>query len=97
MFEWHNDKEKQNLEKHNISFAEASSVFDDYFAIYIEDKIHSIYEERLVVIGYSNQNRLITVVFTERDNNQEKVTRIISARKSTIYERKSYEARSKYN
>ena len=94
MFEWHIEKENLNIEKHNITFSEASSVFDDYFSIYIEDKIHSINEERFVIIGYSNQNKIITVVFTERIIENEKITRIISARRATKFERTSYETKN---
>jgi uncharacterized protein len=97
MFEWHKDKEILNIKKHNISFSEASTVFDDYFALYIEDEAHSINEERFVIIGYSNQNKLITSVFTERMTEKGKVARIISARKSTKNEKKLYEEKSKYN
>jgi uncharacterized DUF497 family protein len=97
MYEWHKEKEILNIEKHNISFSEASTVFDDYFAIFFEDKLHSINEERFVIIGYSNQNRLVTVVFTERNVESGIITRIISARKSTNFEIKSYESKSKYN
>jgi uncharacterized protein len=97
MFEWHKDKEIQNVKKHNISFSEASSVFDDYFALYIEDNLHSINEDRFVIIGYSELNKLITVVYTERYSENDKVTRIISARKSTKNERKMYESKSKYH
>ena len=86
-FEWNEDKAILNLNKHNISFYEASTVFDDYFGKIIDDKIHSINELRYYLIGFSNNNKLLTVSFTERDNR----IRIISARNSTKSERKLYE------
>jgi uncharacterized protein len=86
-FEWNEDKAEIYLQKHNVSFYEASTVFDDLFAIAIDDKEHSINEQRFYMIGYSNNNRLLTVSYTERNNN----IRIISARLSNKFERKLYE------
>ncbi len=97
MFEWHKAKEILNIKKHNITFVEASTIFDDYFALYIEDEVHSNNEDRFVVIGYSNKGRLLTTVITERYSETKKIIRIISARKSTKNERKIYERKSKYN
>ena len=97
MFEWHEDKEILNIKKHNVSFSEASSIFDDYFALFRNDDIHSDTEERFVIIGYSNQNRLISAAYTERITEKGLVTRIISARQATNFEKKLYETRSKYN
>jgi len=87
-FEWNIDKAASNLEKHGIAFKEAATVFNDFGLVCDDDKEHSEEDEkREIAIGYSSQNRLITVCFTEREN----ITRIISARKSTSIERKQYE------
>ena len=40
-FEWDDNKNKINLEKHKISFEEASTVFWDDDAIVFDDPIHS--------------------------------------------------------
>ena len=79
IFEWDFKKAKTNLEKHAVSFAEASTAF--------RDPLHSRDEERLVLIGMSYNNHLLVIVHTERDDN----IRIISARKATKKERKYYE------
>ncbi|MYB64910.1 BrnT family toxin [Candidatus Poribacteria bacterium] len=88
-FQWDSQKAKENLRKHSISFEEAKTVFSDFFSLTIPDPIHSKVEERLVTIGYSEKQRLLVVVHTERDDE----IRIISSRKATSYERKTYEAR----
>jgi len=86
-FEWEPQKAKINLKKHGVSFAEASTAFEDVLSLTIDDPLHSTDEERLVLIGMSFKNRLTIVVHTERGNN----IRIISARKATKKERKYYE------
>ena len=86
-FEWEPQKAKINLKKHGVSFAEASTAFEDVLSLTIDDPLHSSEEERLVLIGMSFKNRLTIVVHTERGDN----IRIISARKATKKERKYYE------
>jgi uncharacterized protein len=86
-FEWDEDKSKLNLKKHNVSFEEAISVFNDNLSLTIEDNEHSIYETRFIDIGISNKNRLLVVSYTERENK----IRIISCRLATKKERKIYE------
>ena len=88
IFEWDPQKAKSNLEKHGISFEEASTAFQDTLSLTIDDPLHSIDEERVVLIGMSNKNRLLVVVHTERGDN----IRIISAKKATKKERKNYES-----
>ena len=80
IFEWDFEKAKTNLEKHGVSFEEASTAF--------KDPLHSRDEERLVLTGISYDNSMLVVVHTERGNN----IRIISARKATRKERKYYES-----
>ncbi len=86
-FQWNSSKAKENLRKHDVSFEEASTVFSDFLSLTIPDPLHSETEERLVIIGYSQKQRLLVVVHTEIGD----VIRIISARKATSYERKTYE------
>ena len=86
-FEWDPDKAQRNLKKHDVSFREAMTVFRDPLARIIADPLHSTEEERFVIVGASDKNRLLVVVFTERGDN----VRIISARRTTRMERKNYE------
>jgi len=87
IFEWDFNKAKTNLEKHSVSFEEASTAFRDPLSLTIDDPLHSRDEKRLVLIGMSYNNHLLVVVHTERGDN----IRIISARKATKKERKYYE------
>lgn len=86
-FEWNEEKAKTNLRKHGVSFLEARTVFGDPFGITIPDPLHSASEERHIELGYSNQERLLVVVYTERRSH----IRIISARTATGREREAYE------
>ncbi|MDE0323462.1 MAG: BrnT family toxin [Candidatus Poribacteria bacterium] len=87
-FQWDTHKARENLRKHSVSFQEATTVFSDFFSLTIPDPLHSQWEERLVTIGYSEKQRLLIVVHTERGD----VIRIISARNATSYERRTYES-----
>jgi len=84
---WDIQKAESNKRKHGISFAEAETVFDDTLAVIFDDEWHSQEEVREIIIGHSDQNRLLLVCFTERANH----VRIISAREATLKERKDYE------
>ena len=87
MVEWDGEKAKANLFKHGISFIEATSVLDDPRVLILDDSFHSIGELRFLAVGYSDQNNLLAVIYTERNND----IRIISARPVTRQERKTYE------
>ena len=86
-FEWDRRKAKYNLRKHGVSFEEASTVFDDVLANVYEDPDHAIYEKRFLMIGISARGHLLNISFA----NREPRIRIISARRLTKREKKSYE------
>jgi uncharacterized DUF497 family protein len=88
-FEWDKRKARQNLSKHRVDFAEASTVFGDTLSITIPNPDHSEDEERWVTIGLSNRQRLLVVIHTE----DEETIRIISARPADRLERRNYEER----
>ena len=90
-FEWDDEKARANIEKHGITFGEATEVFYDPNALEGDDDEHSEDEYRFFIIGYSS-NRLLFVVFAER---HEDVIRIISARNPTPTERELYEERER--
>jgi uncharacterized protein len=54
-FEWNKRKAQQNLQKHQVDFIEASTVFADKLSITIPDPDHSEDEERWVTISLSNR------------------------------------------
>ena len=86
-FEWDEGKASENLAKHGVSFAEASTVFADPLSRTIPDPLHSDEEDRFVIMGETASGRTLVVVHTHRGEN----IRIISARKATSRERKDYE------
>ena len=87
-FAWEQAKEAKNIRKHEgVTFAEAATVFRDQLAYIFDDEAHSNTEQRELIIGYSDHNRLLIVSFTERNQ----VIRIISARKVNARERADYE------
>lgn len=91
-FEWDEEKNKSNKEKHDVDFDEAKTIFYDENAILTTDPDHSEDEDRFVLIGMSIITRVIVVVHCIRnDINENEVIRIISARKANDEERRTYE------
>ena len=88
-FSWDPAKARSNLKKHGVSFEEAKSVFYDEFAIQFYDE-NSLDEDRFILLGLSNQSRILVVVHCERGESGDEL-RIISARKATISERRYYD------
>ena len=86
-FEWDDDKARLNRVNHVIAFEEAQTVFIDPVARIFDDEVHSVDEEREIIIGHSARDRLLLVCFAQRDD----IIRIISARKATKKERTDYE------
>ena len=86
-FEWDDEKAHANERKHGVSFDEAKTCFYDVFAIETYDVIHSAGEDRFVIMGRSNRDRIIVTAFTVRDM----TIRIISAREAMRHERVEYE------
>ena len=84
-FEWDEDKNKTNINKHGISFQNAAKVFLDKNKIILFDSIHSTKaEQRYIVIGKVAD--ILFVVYTERKEN----IRLISARLANAEEREIY-------
>lgn len=89
-FEWDDKKALKNIQKHGVSFEEASSVFYDDFAVQFYDKEHSqLEEDRFLILGISNKSKILMVCHCEKQ--QEDTLRIFSARKATKKERKFYQ------
>jgi uncharacterized DUF497 family protein len=80
-------KATQNLKKHKVSFEEAASVFGDPMAYTFTDPDHSFGEDRWLMFGLSQMERILVVIYSHRRGKY----RIISARRATRNERKTYE------
>ena len=111
LFEYDEDKNQKNLEKHGISFMTAARIFFDYNRIEMYDEDHSGEEDRYNTIGDTSAgnltvignlggsekelNEILFVVYTERetvsrDGETIEITRLISARLATNFERGLY-------
>ncbi len=90
-FEWDAAKAESNQRKHGVSFEEAQSVFLDELAVQFFDVEASTTEDRFLLLGYSEQARLLIVCHCERQSGQS--IRIISARKATKRESQHYQGR----
>jgi uncharacterized DUF497 family protein len=84
-FEWDDEKNKLNQERHGISFEDARFVFNDPNKVILPDLFHSPDDERWIVIGMVN--KVLFVVYTERGEN----IRLISARPATKAEKGVYD------
>jgi len=90
IFEWDPKKAEPNARKHGVTFDEASTVFGDPIGLLKPDPDHSLNEERYLVLGMSNQQRLLVVAFAKRPPR----TRLISARRAKPREWRRYEKKS---
>jgi uncharacterized DUF497 family protein len=84
-FEWDKNKNKLNIKKHNVSFAEASEIFDGPVLSWIDDR-QDYGEARIISIGQIDNLIILVVVHTERHQK----CRIISARKAKLTEREKF-------
>ncbi len=84
-FEWDENKNKSNIEKHGFDFHQAKSVFSDEFRIEIPDNRKDYGEKRIRVIGRV-VNLILSVIYTMRGI----VVRIISVRLASRKERAMY-------
>lgn len=87
LFDWNPEKAEANLKKHGVSFEEAETVFSDPFSLTVPDPKHSDEENRFITTGFSEDERQLVVVHTDRGDK----IRIISARLATPSERRKYE------
>jgi uncharacterized DUF497 family protein len=86
-FEWDRRRAIANRRKHGVGFDEAATCFEDPQGCYYRNESPS-YEDRLILIAYSQKQRLLFVVHAEvgRDT-----IRIVSARKASPAQRKLYD------
>src|ERR1700728_4132195 len=88
-FDWNDGNSRKSADKHDVSQAEAESVFFNDPLIVVEDARHSEREQRFNALGKTAQSRLLHITFTLRQNGT--TIRVISARDMHRNERKVYE------
>ncbi|SDY04660.1 hypothetical protein SAMN05421644_1264 [Allochromatium warmingii] len=92
-FEWDPKKEVINIQKHGITFEQASYVFADPYALNRYDDERSDEEDRWLLLGKSMNEVLLVVVHTFKDQDGIELIRIISARKASGNEINEYQRR----
>jgi uncharacterized protein len=86
-FDWDPQKAAANLKKHGISFVAATVVFDDPLHLEEDSTKPEYGESRNIAIGRLHDGRLVTVVYTDR----EQLRGIISVRTARKDERRKYD------
>lgn len=87
-FSWDDAKARSNRRKHGVSFEEAATAFSDENARLMYDRSHSSDEDRFVLLGLASSLRLLVVCHCHRE--QDRVIRLISARKADSDEQTQY-------
>ncbi|MFH1038685.1 MAG: BrnT family toxin [PVC group bacterium] len=85
-FEWDDGNLTKNWKKHDVTDGECEQIFFNQPLIVKREKKHSPLENRYYVLGRTDTERLLFMVFTVR---KDKI-RLISARDMTRAEQKRY-------
>jgi uncharacterized protein len=84
-FEWDEEKNKENIRKHELDFADAGEIFDAPMLTNLDTR-EDYGEDRWIGIGFL-KNFIVVVTYAERDE----VIRLISLRKALKHERTRFE------
>ena len=87
LFEWDENKNKENKKKHKVSFDDASTIFFNFPLEVFFDPENSSDEDRYIAAGFTNNQKALLVVHCE--NSKGTLIRIISARKATKKEQQA--------
>ena len=88
-FDWDDGNGRKSADKHDVSQAEAESVFFNDPLVVAQDTKHSEREQRLNALGKTAQNRLLHITFTLRRNGT--LVRVKSTRDMHRKEKKAFE------
>ena len=91
-FEWDAGNLTKSLTKHDVTNQEAEEIFFNFNIIFSDSK-HSKKEERLLILGRSDNGKFVISSFTVRDSK----LRIITSRAASKKERYIYEKTLKEN
>jgi len=86
-FQWDSGNLDKNRLKHDVEAFEAEQMFFNDPLIVILDEKHSTQETRYAAFGITNDDRKLTIIFTQRNQ----MIRIISARDMNKKEKNYYE------
>lgn len=85
-FQWDKGNSDKNWKKHRVLKSECEQVFFNKPLVVADDKKHSGIEKRWYLLGRTDSNRYLFIVFTIRKD----LIRVISARDMTKRERETY-------
>ena len=85
-FDWDDGNAQKNWTRHHVTQAESEEVFFNRPVLLADDSAHSRRERRYNVLGRTNADRLLSVIFTVRRS----LVRVISARPMSRKERSAY-------
>ncbi|WP_417520782.1 BrnT family toxin [Marinobacter sp.] len=88
-FDWDEGNSRKNAEKHGVNQSEAEEIFFNEPLLVLEDSRHSHAEARFHALGETDDERLLHITFTLRQNGT--LIRVISARDMHRKERAVYE------
>ena len=91
IFEWSEEKNDLNLQKHGVGFEEAKEIFSDPFHVSKLDHRFNYFEERWITVGATSKEAILVVANMFFDEEGEEIIRIISARRANQKERIFYE------
>ena len=86
-FEWDEEKNSENIQKHGLDFADAGEIFDAPMLTSLDTR-ENYGEDRFIGIGFL-RNFIVVVVYAEP---VEETIRVISLRKALKHERERFEA-----
>jgi hypothetical protein len=89
LFRWNETKAAGNKRKHGVTFEDAMLVFSDPYALFEQDRVVDG-EIRWRILGTPDDVTVLFVASTIREERQDEIVRIISARKATRTERIRY-------
>ena len=89
LFEWDAAKARADARKHGVNFEDAMLVFSDPYASVEQDRIEGS-EPRWQTIGLVGDVVILVVAHTVREQGEDEIIRIISARKATRREQNLY-------
>lgn len=67
-FSWDRGNKDKNWKKHRVSTSEAEEAYQNENSILTDDIAHSAKEKRYILIGSTQKERLLYIVFTKRGN-----------------------------
>lgn len=83
--EWDERKNKENIRKHGLDFADAWEIFELPTLTEVDSK--EVFEQRLAAIGFLRRH-VVVIVFVESEDG---TIRVISLRKALKHERERFE------